>query len=585
MATNTLNTRSSGQTILDTFFNDFNTAFNGDFVGRNSSGVPTSGQALGTVALPWGTINAATLVLNGSAVDTSKITSPVNRVVSGKVRTTSNQPSFITPNGAALSFLLAGATTNLVVDINGTSKTISTDITKSSLTAAPSSNNTCLSNDTDAAGQADTRLWGEPEHRKTMIVDTMGSSITALVGTFQSFKIGSEYFYAFVKSTTELTKCRRGYFYGSTLVPSNRSTFSNNDTITLMKTGYVFIDQDVATIDVSYTAPVYDFTAPSSPATGDYWYDLANKVWKRYDGASFVIINRTFIGLIVNDSTNCVAARCENFYAAFSDYNNIGLEVSTTEIISAKRLDGSVSVYGNLLNFEKSIPSWNITTNILTGTADMYVSGEQASTLYYLYIADNGKKIISDISPYYRDDFCGKYHPHNPWRCIGSFYNDGSSNIISASGERDKKNFKVYGGSGSSAFGSSSTKIRRYDVSGGILERTSAVIDADSSTLGGSFTITEPGEYKIGNSDGYTGGDTQIGISLNTSAPTTNIQSIGITELVNRATVVANGVNLSLGFVNLLIGDVIRGHNDGQQDYGTTDKRTQLYITKLNNTY
>src|SRR5437868_6729569 len=111
MGSNTLNNRSAGQTILDTFFNDIHTALDGDLIGRNSSGVPTSGQNLGTAAIPWGAIRANSLVLNGSSVDTSKLTSPSNRVISGKKRSTSNQPAFITPNGAAASFLLAAAST------------------------------------------------------------------------------------------------------------------------------------------------------------------------------------------------------------------------------------------------------------------------------------------------------------------------------------------------------------------------------------------------------------------------------------------------------------------------------------------
>ena len=58
MATNTLVNRSSGQTITEDFFNDFNSALQGDVVGRNASGVPEAGQSLGTAAFPWGTLRA-----------------------------------------------------------------------------------------------------------------------------------------------------------------------------------------------------------------------------------------------------------------------------------------------------------------------------------------------------------------------------------------------------------------------------------------------------------------------------------------------------------------------------------------------
>ena len=62
-------------TILDTFFNEIHAAMNGDFVGRNSSGVPASGQNLGTAAIPWGSIRTNALVIGGTAVDASQITS------------------------------------------------------------------------------------------------------------------------------------------------------------------------------------------------------------------------------------------------------------------------------------------------------------------------------------------------------------------------------------------------------------------------------------------------------------------------------------------------------------------------------
>ena len=55
MASNTLNDRSSGQTILSGFFNDIHQSLNGDLVGRSNSGVPEAGKNLGTVAIPWGT--------------------------------------------------------------------------------------------------------------------------------------------------------------------------------------------------------------------------------------------------------------------------------------------------------------------------------------------------------------------------------------------------------------------------------------------------------------------------------------------------------------------------------------------------
>lgn len=439
MSSNTINTRNTGDTIIASFFNDIQSALGGDFVGRQSNGVPASGQNLGTLALPWGSVYANAMILNGSAIDTSQIISPVNRIISGKKRTTSNQPAFISPNGGAASFQILGASTNLVLDVNGVAVTVSTDITKTGVTLAPSSNNTTLINDTDAVGQEDTRTWGEVYATKEkIIVDTMGSSITALVGKFAAFKVvnggaETEYFFAYVESTTRLSKIQRGYFYDSSINPKNRITFSNNDVITLMKIGYIFVENNATTVDISYTQPVYSFQSPLSPATGDYWYDLGNSVWKRYDGASFQIINRTFVGLVLSNSTATVAARCGDFYAAPSVLNTIDLEKFTTEIVHGTKLGQMVAVMGKNFIFTEYQPTWNITTD-LAPSSDMYFASEQSSLGYYCYIKDTGDFVISDISPYFRSDLGGKYHPHNPWRCVGQFFNDASNDISVAAG-------------------------------------------------------------------------------------------------------------------------------------------------------
>lgn len=514
MGLNSLTTRAAGETILDSFFNDFKTAFSGDMVGRNSSGVPSAGQNLGTVAIPWGAIRATSLVLNGNAIDTSQITSPANRVISGKVRSTSNQPQFITPNGAALSFVLDGTPTNLVVDINGSEVAFTSDITKSSLTAAPGTNNTALVDDTSAADQHDTRMWGEPQHRKSITIDTVGSEITALVGKWAAFMLNNgsetEYFLAYVNSNTELTKCFRGFFYDSTLAPQKRIVFSNNDTITLLKLGWVFVENDAATVDVSYNNPVWDFQSPSSPVTGDYWYDLANNVWKRYDGASFEIVNRTFVGMIANNTTACVGARSQDFYYRYAETNTLRLERSTTEIVRAERAGGLVSVAGNLIQFNTWLPTWNITTD-LAGSADMYNGSEQASRLYYLYIKDTGETVISDMSPYFRDDLMGQYHPHNPWRCVGMAYNNASSNFSQGGGLviGSRSQIRLHSGNG---YGATNITVRRFltliEASGG------DITYIDDANLGTYFIINTPGKYAVKVNE-VASGTMALGITIN----------------------------------------------------------------------
>jgi hypothetical protein len=564
VGTNNLNNRASGQTILDTFWNDIHQAMNGDFVGRNATGVPTASQNLGTVALPWGSIRADSLILDGSAVDQSQLTAPQNRVISGKTRSSSNQPAYIIPNGAAASFIVDGTPDNLVVDINGASVSITTDITKSSLTTAPSSQNTALVDDTDAADQHDTRLWGEYGHRKIITMDTVGTNITALVGKFASFSINNgsstEYFLAYVESNTTLTKVHRGFFYNSSLAPINRIVFSNNDTITLMSTAWVFVENDATTVDVTYNNPVWSFTSPSSPATGDYWYDLANQTWKRYDGASFQIINRTFIGIAVIDSSNCVAARCVDFYAKYDSENSVNLELFSTEIVRAKSIKQKINVAGHTIHFENSLPTWNITTD-LAAAADMYNATEQASRMYFLYLKDDGDTVISDISPYYRHDLYGRYHPHNPWRCVGMAYNDSGSDLMNA-GDLVTNLFELVLRD-PNGYGAVSTTVPIFDVLE--LINGGSCIYTTSANDGTVITIQEPGKYFMCWNAGFTGGS-NAGITLNASDTTVGIETLSYEEIIVIATPATNQY-FPIGVIrDLKIGDIIRPQNDTQAE-------------------
>tara|TARA_Y100001963_G_scaffold122832_1_gene172410 strand:- start:1611 stop:3488 length:1878 start_codon:yes stop_codon:yes gene_type:complete len=453
MGTGTLTSRSTGETITSSFFNDFNSALQETVVGRNSSGAATSGQSFGSASIPWGSGYFNSLIIDGSALDTSQITSPANRIVSGATRASSNQPHFLTANGSALSLTIDGATTNLVFDVNGAAVTCSTNITVSSLTAAPSSNNTCTVNMGTAADQESTRYWGEERsdflpwswgigtstenaftHSETITVDAMGSEITSLVGKFAAFKINDgsndEYFLAYVKSTTELTQCLRGCFLGSNALPINRIKFANNDTITLMKLTWVFLTNDGTTADVTYNNPVWSFDQPGSPTTGDYWYDLSVNQWKRYSGSAFVSIERTLIGIAFSDATNCLGTRSMDFFYKYDSKNTLKVERSSATNCRVSNLYGNVYVYSGNIDFKIYTPQWNITTDLAaTGTKDAYLA-ETATTFYYLYIKDTGDRVMSDIGPQKRDDLLGSYHPSNPWRCVGVVFNDGSSNLV-----------------------------------------------------------------------------------------------------------------------------------------------------------
>lgn len=556
MGTGSLTARASGDIIVASFFNDFSSALEGDFVGRDTSGAATSGQNLGTAALPWGTIRASSLILNGSVVDSSLSTAPQNRVASGKVRTTSSQPAYLIPT-ASLAFQVLASATNLVYDVNGTTVTATTDITKTGITAAPAADNTCLINDATAAAQADTRIWGEFEVRKELVVDTMGSNMQNKVGQWIAFKIAggaTEYAFGFLESSVKISRVNRGFFVNSSGAPINRTTLSNNDTLTILTLGWVFMDDDGTTVDVSYTNPVWSYSSPSSPATGDYWYDLANQTWKRYDGASFQIIGRTFIGVICADTTAVVGARAVDFYSRAESLNTVDLEISTTEIVRARNPYARLNVAGTILDFGSQLPTWNITTQLAT-SADLYSGTEQASRVYYLYISKTGQCLISDMEPYYKEDIWGWYHPHNTWRCVGAAYNDGSSNLVTAEATAyPNKRVALNTGNG---HGAVNTAIRRFT---NVEENTSAFAQyTESANLGASVKAIFPGTYEFHYAD-YKGSSYDWGLTLNSANLTTAITSIAAAEML-AISEAATPLSISR-VITLKRGDVVRPHDD-----------------------
>ena len=425
--------------IGNEWYNDFLDALADDIIGRNTSGVPTAGKNLGSSLYPFGQLFVDRISLGGSLVDFSDQESSPYKIVSGKKRSGSNQPQFLAPSGAGATATLQATSVNLAVEINGTSYTISADVSMTGLTLAPSSNNTALVNESTAADQAATRLWGENNPRLTdhpiLAIDTAGSEVTALVGQYVCLKLDNgsvtEYLLGFLKSTTELIDVRRGYFTDSSGNPKNRIVFSNNDTLTLMKLAWVFAKSD-GTVDVSYKNPSVSAAEPAGPVTNDYWYDLANQLWKQYDGASFVEVARIPIGVLVLDSTNCVAARSFDFFASVREENTLELEYLSASTVRSKGGQGVVGVMGNKHRFLFTRPTWDMASH-LAGSTDMYDATEQASRTYYLYVTDEGAQKISDIEPYWRAEFGGWYHPHLPWRLVGQAYNNSSSNLESAS--------------------------------------------------------------------------------------------------------------------------------------------------------
>lgn len=445
MGDNTLSARTNGQTIDQTWFNDIHTALQETVLGRNSSGVPTAGKDLGSNLYPWGTVYAGDLVIDGSLVDLESVLATAShKVVSGKVHTDANQPCFLTPAGSGRSLTIAASVTPLVYEVSGEVITLSSDIVVSGLTAAPSSNNTCTLNmavDPSGGTIRSIKLGERLAHDETDIstgpiggyedftltIASVGSEISGLVGKRAAFKIvgsGTEYFTAYVASATTLTNVRRGFFFNSSLAPVKPTYVSNTNTITLLKMGWLFLDVDGATTEAVYTEPIYATTQPAAPASGDYWYDFTNTVWKRYNGAAYVTVDRLLIGVFCSDATNTIGCRPVDFFASHKSDNTLRIEYNSASKVIANSIGAKITVFGNTYDFGNTRPIWDNITDIAPSSMCLEAgSGEQSNVYYFAYIKDTGVPVFSDMPPQWRPDLLGWYHRYAPWRAVGYIFN------------------------------------------------------------------------------------------------------------------------------------------------------------------
>lgn len=371
----------------------------------------------------WYQTPAASIAQLVSALGTASL---ANKVASGLTNgvTGSSQPIFLQPDGTTNTVRVKGSVTPLVYSINGSTYTISTDVSIASLTVAPNANNTCVVADSTIDNSARTKLAGE--NGSLITVATMGSSVSALTGQIAAFKTANataEYFLCRIESSTQLTQVFRGYFFGSTNSLLSRQTLNNADSLTLMKLTWIFATTSLTILPV-YTNPRVSGTAPTSPAIGDYWFDMTVNFWKTYNGTQWVSANATLVGICIQDTTKTVGARSQDFFNAYSDINTLELINESTTEVRTRYAGGQVNVYGSTLNYNPDFARWDNPTNNDSGVT------VSASNYYYLYINTIGNTLISDIAPLdRRGDLRGYYHPANTYRCLGIVYTNASGNF------------------------------------------------------------------------------------------------------------------------------------------------------------
>ncbi len=443
MGLNNLTYRATG-VPSHAWWNDFFDALTDDVYARNSSGIVTGYRNLGSLVYPWENLYLnGSVFVNGNEIDLSVTTENPNRISTGATRTDSSQPLYLTPTGSSNSCTIEAGTTPLEFFVNGTKYTLSSNIVITSLSTAPATNNTCLVNNTDLAAAEQTKFAGE-YNSDLLTVDTFGSEVTSRIGNITAFTVGTSEIFIGYLTATEIRNAYRGFFFDNADAPIVRETISNNDTITLLKLGWVFLQSNLTTTDVTYDTPMVGADTPTlnyaggALVGGEYWYDLINQEWKRYDfgTTTWISVNRTLLGYVVMDDTNCIAARALDFTKEFSNQNTISLEKLSDEEIIASQFNNLISVYGTNIRYASDRPKWNITTDLETGS-------ESSSTRYYLYIKESGDTVISLERPYFRIDLKGWYHPYQTWRMasiFGGIYNDSSSDLVDSFGDRTAEN-------------------------------------------------------------------------------------------------------------------------------------------------
>jgi len=192
------------------------------------------------------------------------------------------------------------------------------------------------------------------------------------------------------------------------------------------------MEDNATTVDVSDTTPVWSFTEPPTPSTGDYWLDLNGEIWKRFDGADFVDIDRMLIGQVVIDTTSAVAARSMDFTNAFSDLIDMEFELDSVTEVRTNTVNPLISVYGTTLDLQFGELIFDITTDLESPLS------EAANTIYYMYITTEGERILATERPYKRAELQGFYHPYHSWRFVGMCRNDGSSDLEFAKSKNSK---------------------------------------------------------------------------------------------------------------------------------------------------
>lgn len=338
-------------------------------------------------------------------------------VVSGAAKT-SGFPNYLSAGATTRRFTILGATTPLVLQIDGVRYELESDLTLGSdLALAASSNNTGTFGEGD--GTASTCYRGEYGGRLALS-GVPGSNVEAEEALIQAYKIsnGANVEYCLGKySTTNVAD--PGYHFKPLIrgiAGTDRQPVTSASTVlTVLKAHWIFLNKDLVTIKTTANCPKYAPTAPSGPSTDDFWFNTTLRSWARYSGSGWVYENYAYIGIAICDSSHCVAVDCVDF---------VGIAWSDT--LSYKKLSGDRYENNDYVRFHGPFEA-SVAGTLIHHATDFTVnggsteSGNGGSPWFYIYLKPDGTFQCSPKGPRKKDWRGGWYHPSEYWRCVGLY--------------------------------------------------------------------------------------------------------------------------------------------------------------------
>lgn len=272
----------------------------------------------------------------------------------------------------------------------------------------------------------------------------------------------------------------------------------------------------------------------SAAAEGDAYYDSTLNVAKVHDGTSFKAVadtdsTQTLTNKTIDADNNTISnlehgAEVDDPSSGVHGVTGSVVGTTDSQVLTGKDYDGGTASNTSRITIPKD------TTTNLNGLT------RKQATLVYDTTTDEVK------------------------------YDDGSTltalGAAAAVGDHEVVVHTVAG------HGSTNTKIVRFST---VLRNVGTDITyATSATLGDTFTVNSTGIYAVYHQNNQSGSPMQMGISVNTTTPTTNSSVVAVGEMITRMdTIDSNEMQAICRVLKLNATDVVRAHDSGSLDGGS----------------